>query len=284
MKYLLDIEIPIGNKQNVIYSCLIPSLSKLAPIKDSIRFILNFNGKCSDDDVTAVIQELSKFNFVYEYVVKQYQWPNNKVDNLILRLDTHHIVKEHSPYFLLFDDDILILNENYSTVLLDAIDKMEKDKTIGAIQLDAIRPKREKNFYIPNYDYPFFTSNGLLFRNIELWNNDLIPKKYTFLHGGEIDGLLCFSRQEIGLFSYVYWCDDAQHMELQQHRNGEIIEGWKYWNWNLAFDDQRTVASLFAPFRGTDQYYGQTTGAFLWNKERAFPQFIGKDCTGGQMI
>lgn len=286
MKYLLDIEIPVGNKQNVIYSCLIPSLSKLAPIKDSIRFLLNFNGKCLEEDIGAVLNELNKFNFSYEYIVKQYEWVNGKVDNLTLRLDTHNIVNEHAPYFLLFDDDILILNEHYGEILLDGINKMEEDKFIGAIQLDAIRPRKEKIFYIPNYDYPFFTSNGLLFRNIKLWNNEIVPKKYTFLHGGEIDALLCFSRMEIGLLCYTYWCNDALHMELQQYRDGEIIEGWKFWNWNLSVDNnEKTVTSLFVPFRQDSTDYEKTnSNAILWDKKKIFPQFIGKDCTGGKIL
>ena len=41
---LIDIEIPVANKANVIHTHLIPSIRNLEPVKEFVRLVLNLNG------------------------------------------------------------------------------------------------------------------------------------------------------------------------------------------------------------------------------------------------
>lgn len=53
---LIDIEIPVANKNGVIYSHLIPSIKNLEPIKDFVRLVLNFNGDTTKKDILAILK------------------------------------------------------------------------------------------------------------------------------------------------------------------------------------------------------------------------------------
>lgn len=268
-KFILDIEIPVANKQNVIYTCLLPSLKYLVPLKDEIRLLLNFNGACSNEDIEAVLKELENYKFNYNYIIKEYLFAAGEADNLIIRRDTHNIVQNHAPYFLFFDDDILITSYDYSKILLEIIDQMQKNLNIGMIQIDSLRPERKEKLYALNPTWLVYTGNGIVFRNIEKWQ-DIIPKKYTVLKGRHIDELLVFSRYEINLQAWTYWSNCAQHKELQENRGGTIIDGKKYWGWSDNIEEIGTVSYLFAPYK-----YINNNGIEQWNVKKAFPH-LGK--------
>ena len=261
----LDIEIPVGNKQNVIDSCLIPSLNQLKAIKHDIRLLLNFNGLCTNEDIEKVIKVLDDLQFSYNYIIKKYDFEDGQADNLIIRRDTHGMVEEHAPYFLFFDDDILITSNKYCIDLRKAIRFMDANPKAGMIQLDALKPKISSEV-IPNHpQFLIYTSNGIVFRNIDKWK-DIVPKKYTLLKGNHIDELLTFARYEINLYSYRLWTNHASHKELQTLHDGEIIEGKNFWNWADKVTKERTVAQLFAPYKKIG-----ATGKEEWDLNKTFP-------------
>ena len=196
-KLLLDIEIPIANKQGVIYSHFIPSLQYLTPIKDYIRFLINFNGETTIKDIVKVRAALRHHGFHFLSTVKKYNFEKGKSDNLIIRRDTHAIAENHAPFFLFIDDDVKILNSNYCKDLLGAILAMQKYPNIGTIGIlnDSMREAFENlsTVYSTAPSKSMWTSGGIVFRNIESWN-DIIPNELKHLYGCNVDNLLTFTR------------------------------------------------------------------------------------------
>ena len=257
-KLLLDIEIPMANKQNVIYSHFIPSLKYLVPIKDYIRFLINFNGQTTFRDVVKVRSALRSYGFTFKIIIKHYVFEKGKVDNLIIRKDTHNIVKNHAPYFLFFDDDIKIISTNYCKDLMASILFMEQNPTVGTVSIANRIKKHNKYlntiFYLNTTNSAIYTGGGIVFKNIAEWNNELIPPNLSHLFGCNVDNLLGIIRLQHGLFAYCCEANNYNHFESHVENGGKIISGINYYNWKDTFNDKNSIFQYLLPLKADKEY------------------------------
>lgn len=257
-KLLLDIEIPVANKQNVAYTHFIPSLKYLAPIKDYIRFLINFNGNTTTKDKIKICVALTKHGFNFNTITTHYEFEKGKADNLIIRKDTHNIVKNHAPYFLFFDDDIQITSKNYCKDLMASILFLEKNPTIGTISI-ANRIKRHDKylntiFYLNTTTSAIYTGGGIVFRNIPEWDNQLIPAHLSHLFGCNVDNLLGIVRLQYGLFAYCCETNNYNHFEHHVENGGKIISGINYYNWKDTFNHKDSIFQYLLPLKADKEY------------------------------
>ena len=171
---LIDIEIPVANKANVIHTHLIPSIRNLEPVKEFVRLVLNLNGPISKRELLLICGTCRRHGIKFIYKNFSYNFPKGKADNLIIRRDTHSIVEDHAPFFLFTDDDVLI-SKDWCKDLMISLFYMLSCPSIGMVSIAYLTKKDAGLIYPIKPSNSIWTGGGVLFRNIEEWG-DIVPK------------------------------------------------------------------------------------------------------------
>jgi hypothetical protein len=170
-----------------------------------------------------VISTYSEYNF-------------DKTNHSIVKIrnDTH-MLKPDTPFILSIDSDMKILNENYCIELLNALNTMIQNPSIGVIGLEV--DKYHWPFNPPkNYDsqiiltnmteHVFSTGAGLLLRNIPEWSGHLVPGWLSTRIGGHQDTLSVFERYVMGYRVCCKKINSASVLLDYLHNRGRKVYGW----------------------------------------------------------
>ena len=129
---------------------------------------------------------------------------------------------------------------------------MLNNPSIGMINLAHIETLKDHIISPIHPADSIWTGGGILFRNIEEWD-DIIPKKYTTLFGCNIDNLLAFARWEAGFCAYRCRTSNYEHLRSTIDASHELA-GFNYFKWNETLKDKNSVSAFLFKFKDGESY------------------------------
>lgn len=259
MKKLLNIEIPISNRNDTAIRIFKNNIKFFEPIRDLVDFSILYNGEfITDKAMEQIGHEFNKYKINFYYREKKYT-SEEQTNLLKIRQDCHAINPNPHPFSLLLDDDIEILNKEYIRDLMAGVYYMLENPKLGLLIIrklagyPAINSDISSITPILNTTY-ISTSGGLLVRNIKEWEPFQYPANEYNVRGHWTDVFITFVRLRAGYGIAQLVSESYNHYEI---RNREGYDpGVRAWNWNENQKYSNNTVNLLmqvykVPIRGT---------------------------------
>ena len=218
---LLSIEIPTCSK-DIFEKFYKDNFRFWSKAKDKIVFNINFQGY-TEDDIAKYISYTDSLGLEVHYCVSEYIKGSPLPS---IREQTHQIYPE-CPFNMTMDDDIAVLTETYVDTVMNIVDIMCNDETIGVATIRNRYPSQDPIIFIDEGVQDPYTYGGIIFRNRE--DKRMCPPEYMDVVGLQ-DALFTLKKMSEGYKRLTCKIGDSHfhHYEIRkEYAPGMIRHNWK---------------------------------------------------------